>query len=138
MLDFADDVVPNVADHAALQGWKLRHDGCLMRGKHRLECSKETLVVGYRCGYRTGYLHFAVDDCNLGAWTTADETESSPSLAMLDRLQQESGRVTHQREEYTNGRVSVGEHFGPHRHHAIRSCKCAKLVASWRDAHAKP
>ena len=64
----------------------------------------------------------------------ADEREAAPSLAVLDRLEQEAGAVADELGVRRDRRLEVGEQLGPDRHDGVLARQGAELVARRSDA----
>ena len=64
----------------------------------------------------------------------AEEREPSPALGVLDRLEQEAGRVVltgaHELHEGGDRRLEVGQHLAPHRHDRVVTGERDELVAA--------
>ena len=115
MLNFAHNVVADMADHSALQRWQLGHHRCAMRCQHCFEGHQKTFVARHRCRHCTTHSHLAVDQRNFGTWSTTNKTESRPTFTVLDRLEQKAWLITDESQECTHGRVAICQHFGPHK-----------------------
>ena len=138
VLDLSDDVVPEVADQAAVQRRQLRQVGRVHRGQDRLQGGQHPLrsgdssrTQGVEVEITTGVDLRAVRHDG-GQWVSTDEGVPPPALSSLDGLEQEPAGVPkaydlHERGHRGDG---VGHDLSPHGHDAVVKRQPAKPLGA--------
>ena len=141
MLDLAHDVVPEISDNAAVERWQVGDARRAMESEQRLECSERAGVARHRVGKWAFDLDVAAAHDQRALGITPEERESSPTLRVLDRLQEESRRAVglgaDELDERRHGGLEVGQHLAPHRHHRVIAGQRPEVVTRWSDGSGR-
>ncbi len=146
VLDLSHHVVPEVADDAAVERWKLRDRRCPVPRQQRLDGRERPLVRRDAGGEHTIDLDVAPANDERARRVAPEEREPPPPLGVLDRLEEESrsavGVGTDELHERRDGRLEVSEDLAPHRDDGVIASERAEVVARGPDrpgrAHRGP
>ena len=113
-LDLPDDVVAEIADQAAMKRGELIETRRAELVEERLQAGEDAFIARNRArkGAR-GHLDPACPSYQGRGRRASDEGKAAPALAVLDRLEQESGTVPDHGPESPDGRQAVGHELAP-------------------------
>ena len=106
-----------------------------MRGQQLLEGGEHAVVgVEFDAGV-TGDGHHSLSQDQRGHRVAPDEREATPTLAVLDGLEDEPVIVTDELEERRHRRLEIGQHLGPHRDDGVLCRQLQESVGIGTDPH---
>ena len=141
VLDLAHDVVPEVADDAAVERWQLSEARRAVPAQQRLDRRERAAIERDAGRDRAERLDLVAPHDEREGRVPPDEREAAPVLTVLDRLEQEAVAVADELDERGHRRLEVGQHLAPDRDDGVLARQRAELPERRLDdgkAHTGP